>query len=411
MGRLTGQDRAPENPRTVASIRSNGGTAIIGAGPYGMAASAHLRAADVAVVVFGEVMDFWQRHMPKGMWLRSSWEASHISDPERSLTLDRYQALHAIQLPTPVPLDCFVAYGQWFQRQAVPDVDRRRVVRVEPFGPGFRILLADGEPLQVERLVVAAGIGPFAHRPPEFDGLPPSLASHSSEQPDLGRFAGQRVVVVGGGQSALESAALLRENGAETEVLVRAPLVRWIGRGGWLRKQPRPIRHLFYPPTDVGPPVLNQIVARPGLFRRFPLKLQERIAYRSIRPAAQGWVRPRIGPVPITVGRVVQSARQKGERVRLALDDGSTRSVDHVLLATGYRVDLSCYSFLAPELVRSIDSRNGYPRLSPGFETSVPRLHFLGAPAASSFGPLMRFVSGTEYAARALTRCVLAQRS
>ncbi len=395
----------------MAGTRSNGGIAIIGAGPYGLAASAHLRAANLDVHVFGGVMDFWQRHMPKGMWLRSSWDASHISDPTRSLTLDRYQAQHAIQLPTPVPLDCFVAYGQWFQRQAVPKVDARRVNRVELAPPGFRLLLADGEAFHVERLVVAAGIGTFAYRPPEFDGLPPSLSSHSSEQSDLGRFVGQRVAVVGGGQSALESAALLRENGADAEVLVRAPLVRWIGRDKWLRNQPRAIRNLLYPPTDVGPPVLNQIVARPGLFRRLPRKLQERIARRSIRPAAHDWVRHRLAQVPITVGRVIRSTRLAGERLHLTLDDGSTRTVDHVLLATGYRVDLGRYAFLAPELVRTIALRSGYPRLSPGFESSVPRLHFLGAPAASSFGPLMRFVSGTEFAARALTRGLVGRKS
>jgi len=32
----------------------------------------------------------------------------------------------------------------------------------------------------------------------------------------------------------------------------------------------------------------------------------------------------------------------------------------------------------------------------------VPGLHFLGAPAALSYGPLMRFVAGTGYASAAL---------
>jgi FAD-dependent urate hydroxylase len=376
-----------------------------------MAASAHLRAANVEVHVFGEAMEFWQRQMPRGMWLRSSWEASSIADPEHSCTLDRYQSLLGARLATPLPLNDFLAYGKWFQGYAVPDLDRRRVTRVEPANPGFRILLADGEAFDVERLVVAGGIAPFAYRPPEFADLPPSLVSHSSEHSDLGCFAGQGVVVIGAGQSALESAALLREGGADVELIVRASQVRWIGRGQWLRRQAKPIRHLFYPPTDVGPPGLNQIVARPGLFRRLPEKLRQRIAYRSIRPAAQGWVKPRLTGVPITVGRRVERTGVTGKNLCLTLDDGSTRCVDHVLLATGYRVDVSRYSFLAPELARSADSGNGYPRLSAGFESSVPRLHFLGAPAAWSFGPLMRFVSGTGYAARALTRCVVAERS
>jgi hypothetical protein len=42
--------------------------------------------------------------------------------------------------------------------------------------------------------------------------------------------------------------------------------------------------------------------------------------------------------------------------------------------------------------------------LGPGLESSVPGLHFMGAPAARSFGPIMRFVVGTWYSAPALAR-------
>jgi len=53
---------------------------IIGAGPYGLAAAAHLRAAGIEHRIFGEPLSFWRRHMPAGMFLRSAWEASHIVD-------------------------------------------------------------------------------------------------------------------------------------------------------------------------------------------------------------------------------------------------------------------------------------------------------------------------------------------
>jgi FAD-dependent urate hydroxylase len=84
--------------------------------------------------------------------------------------------------------------------------------------------------------------------------------------------------------------------------------------------------------------------------------------------------------------------------------------VDHVLLGTGYRVDVSKYDFLSPDLVHTIRRSNGYPRLDKGLETSVPGLHILGAPAAWSFGPLMQFVSGARYAAQSLTRHVTANK-
>src|SRR5207249_8499111 len=73
-------------------------------------------------------------------------------------------------------------------------------------------------------------------------------------------------------------------------------------------------------------------------------------------------------------------------------------------LATGYRVDVALYDFLAPEVLKTVRRVDGYPLLGPGFESSLPGLHFLGAPAARSFGPVSRFVSGTPYAARALAR-------
>ena len=100
------------------------------------------------------------------------------------------------------------------------------------------------------------------------------------------------------------------------------------------------------------------------------------------------------------------SASAVGEGVRVRLDDETDRIIDHVFLGTGYRVDVSKYEFFAPELAKSINRFQGYPRLSEGFETSVPKLHILGAPAVWSFGPLMQFVVGTHYSARALMEFV-----
>jgi len=81
--------------------------------------------------------------------------------------------------------------------------------------------------------------------------------------------------------------------------------------------------------------------------------------------------------------------------------------VDHVVLGTGYRVDVTQYPFLSPNLLNNLDIVHGYPRLAAGFESSLPGLHFVGAPAAWSFGPLMRFVAGTEFTSRALAERIL----
>jgi lysine/ornithine N-monooxygenase len=377
--------------------------AIVGAGPYGLSAAAHLRAVKgLEIRVFGEPMSFWERHMPVGMLLRSPWAASHLADPGRTLTLDAYQAVSG-KLSAPIPIDRFVDYGRWFQRHAVPQVEARNVVRIELDHAGFRLVLDRAEVCRARRVVIAAGIVPFAWRPPEFDGLTAPHVSHACEQRDLRQFAGKRVAVIGGGQSALESTALLHEAGADVETLVRQPQIHWLSRSARLHRL-GPISRLLYHPSDVGPAGVSQLIARPNLFRQLPRRWQDPLGVRSIRPAGSAWLRPRLTEVPLRAGQSVASAAAAGDGVSLRLNDGSERRVDHVLLATGYRVDISRYAFLAEDLLHRVERINGFPRLNAGFESSVSGLHFLGAPAAWSFGPLMRFVAGAPFSAGALTR-------
>jgi len=344
--------------------------------------------------------------MPKGMLLRSPLEGSHLSDPAGALSLQAYAAAKGNPLTAPFPLHRFTDYGRWFQNHVAPDLDSRKIDRVEKNGSGFQLTLQDGENLKARRVVIAAGIMPFAWHPQEFRSLPSSLASHASAHTDLSRFSGKKVAVIGGGQSALESAALLNEMGAEVEVLVRTPIVRWLWRSPWVHTC-RPIARMLYAPPDVGQAGVSHLVARPNLFRRLPRLVQNRLAVRAIRPAGAAWLKPRCQHFPISTGRAVVSTATLGDRVILKLGDGSERRVDHVLLATGYRVDISRYPFLTPGLLSSIRQIGGYPQLDVGFESSVPGLHFLGAPAAWSFGPLSRFVAGSAFTARELTRKIL----
>jgi thioredoxin reductase len=240
--------------------------------------------------------------------------------------------------------------------------------------------------------------------------LPTDLVSHTSDHRDLSRFAGQHVAVVGGGQSALESAALMREAGADVEVLVRADHINWLHGGKYHRKLGK-WAPLVYAPTDVGPMGISRIVAVPDLFRRFPRSVQDPMATRAIRPAGAAWLQPRLTDVAIHLGRTVRAASEQESRLRVQTDDGVTRVVDHLMFGTGYRVDISRYPFLDTHLSRAVSQVNGYPLLRPGMESSVPRLHFLGAPASRSYGPIMRFVAGGWFGAESLTKQVLAERA
>ncbi len=381
--------------------------AIVGAGPYGLSAAAHLhQIKGLDVKLFGDPMSFWRQCMPQGMLLRSPWEGSHIADPGHRLTLDTYRRVNGNHhLAEPVPLKDFVEYGHWFHQQAGLASDRRNVMKIELAGRGYHLALEDGEAWHARRVVVAAGIQSFAYRPKTLGGLPASLVMHTSELRDLGRFRDKEVLVIGGGQSGLEAAASLYEAGAHVEVLVRNSTVHWLRRHPWVHS--KWIAWMLYGSGDIGPAGVSLLIQRPNLFRRLPRRIQDRWGERALRPAGARWLQLRTQNVTIHTSRFVEQAWVDGERLRVRWNDGTERRVDHLVLGTGYRVNVAEYSFLSSQILRQLDLENGYPRLDAGFESSVPGLHFLGAPAAWSFGPLLKFVAGTEFASRTLWRRIL----
>ena len=202
--------------------------AIVGAGPYGLSVAAHLARANVDVAIFGEVMGFWEHCMPKGMKLRSPWGATHLSDPDNILTLDRYDSCCTpVSRTQPLPVADFIDYGKWFQRQIATNVDPRQVTSISYVEPGFRLVLEDGFAVHAKNVIVATGLANQEYKPHCFDQLPRSLVSHTSQHQSLDWFQGKSVAVVGRGQSACEFATLLKRVGAEVEILCRGP-IHWV---------------------------------------------------------------------------------------------------------------------------------------------------------------------------------------
>ena len=382
--------------------------AVLGAGPHGLSASAFLREAGLDMRTFGEPMSFWRRHMPLGMLLRSSKRSSDLPAPGRAGGIAAFERETGETVPEPIPLASFLDYADWYRGRFVPEVDERLVSRVEPRpAGGFALSLAGGDEIEARRVVVAAGVAPFANRPPGLAGFPGELVSHSLDHADLGVFRGRRVLVLGAGQSALESAALLHEEGAEVELVARGPSLAWIGAP---RGSPSPLRRVLHAvsqaPTEVGPRGPNWVAAAPDVFRRLPPSVQETVRVECLRPMGAYWLRGRFDGVTVTAGRRGAGAAVAGDELEIRLDDGTVRRVDHLLLATGYRVDVAGYPFLSPELLARLELRNGHPVLGDGLESSVPGLHFVGAPAGLSYGPVMRFVTGAWFSSAALARAL-----
>jgi hypothetical protein len=398
---------------------------VIGAGPHGLAAVAHLRGAGIGAVAFGQALEFWRETMPAGMRLRSPRRASSISSPDDALSLDRWGHDRGREVLENMPLEDFIDYGSWFAEQAVSDLDSRRVTQVQRRNGSFELTLSDRGTVSAARVVVAAGLGPFASIPQIFRELPDSLVSHASRCAAPSSFAGKSVAVIGGGQSALEGAALLLEAGAaNVELIVRSPAIYWLNHGwlgvkdsrllppppskGWAADSPswRARKGLYWhgAPTDVGGRFSSWLGAAPDLIRRLPRRIRAPLTYHCIRPAGAPWLPDRLRGAKLTLACGVVAASAEREGLSLRLDDGSGRVVDHVLLGTGYEVDVERYPFIGSDLGSHLRVRQGYPVLGRGLESSIPGLHFVGAPAAESFGPTMRFVVGTAYTAPALAQ-------
>ncbi len=378
-------------------------TVVIGAGPYGLSIAAHLREKNIPVRIFGKTMEFWQK-MPAEMYLKSFWSAASLSDPGGKYSLDQYAASIGSHEQRPIPLPFFLDYCRWFQEHAVPDIDSTYVESLTHDGQRFHLQLADGRNIDASHVVVATGIAPFAHLPEYARDLPPSLASHTQEHTDLTKFKGRNVAVVGRGQSALEYAALLHEAGATVEVIARGPII-WINRK--LYDTTGPARHIFYPPSDVGPPGLNWVIAYPLIFSRLPDKMRDAIDRRAVRPAGAQWLRPRVeGKVRLTPDTYIVKATPQGEGLRCELSDGTTREIDYLFLGTGYQADIETLKFIDPELRRKVLTHDGYPVQNAWFESSIPHLYFVGALSGFTFGPICRFVAGSDAAARQVAQHV-----
>ena len=383
---------------------------IVGAGPYGLALAAHLHPLRVPFRIFGEPMGSWRRNMPPGMYLKSEGCASSISAPRSGHALSDFCAEHGVEYADywhPVALSTFTSYGLWFQERLVPEVEVEDVTLVRPRGSGFEVGLAGGEMVRASRVVVASGAGEYAYVPSVLRELGPEHASHSSAYGDLGPLGGRDVVVIGGGQSALETAALAEEAGARARVLVRRPQVEWNAGPGELPATWR--RRLRMPASTLGAGWRLWLSANwAPAFRYLPPETRMRLVRTTLGPAGAWWLRDRVeNRLPVILGARILSAEVAAGAVRLGVEgsDGAGDVVaDHVIAATGYRPDVGRLPFLErPTMVR-IRRVGGAPRLSSQFESTVPGLHFVGLAAAHSFGPVCRFVAGTAATAPRLAR-------
>jgi len=385
-------------------------TAIIGAGPYGLSIAAHFRRQGIPFRIFGRPMDSWLNHMPKGMMLKSDGFASDIYDPEKAFTLRQFCAERGIKYAdtgVPVQIDTFTAYGLAFRDRMVPELEDKLVDSVDRAPGGFLLRLEDGETFQARKVVLAVGITHFEHVPENLAHLPAEFFSHSARHREVEPFRGRSVVVIGGGASALDLAGLLREAGADVQMVTRAAELHFHSQPtGKPRSWWQQVRH---PQSGLGPGTRSRFYAdAPGAFHYLPESLRLYIVGTALGPSGGWFIRDKvIGKLPLHLGCTPQAAEVQNGKVHLKVRaaDGSQSDIvtEHVIAATGYKVDMERLKFLNPEIRSKVKTLNKAPVLSTSFESSVPGLYFGGVAAANSFGPVMRFAFGAGFAARTIT--------
>jgi thioredoxin reductase len=355
-------------------------------------------------------MDSWLAHMPKGMMLKSDGFASNIYDPEDGFTLKHFcteQGINYSDTGLLVSRETFTQYGLAFRERMVPELEEKLVVSVEHSPDGFVLELEDGEMVKSRRVVLAVGITHFAHVPSNLAHLPPELLSHSFAHHDLERFRGRSVVVIGGGSSATDLAGLLREADADVQLVARATELKFHGRPQL--GKPRSLwQRVRNPQSGLGPGWRSRFFAdAPMMFHYWPESLRLKTVRKHLGPSG-GWFAKEkvVGKLPVLLGHTVVCTEAQGSTARLQLRtaDGGEREIvtDHIIAATGYKVDLERLRFLSTEIRAKVKAVDGTPVLSKTFESSVPGLYFVGVASANSFGPVMRFAFGAGFTARRL---------
>lgn len=384
--------------------------AVIGAGPYGLSIGAHLRELRVPFRIFGDPMESWRNAMPRGMLLKSEGFASSLYDPAGQCTLEQYcreQSLPYEAAGEPVPIERFVTYGLEFQRRCVPELEPGKVRALRKDPRGFSLTTDAGETLLARRVVVATGIAHFGFIPRELAGLPPELLTHSSAHSDLTGFRGRRVVVIGGGSSAIDIAGLLHEAGAEVQVVARRQAIAFHEP----TVEPRPLlQRILAPRSGLGLGWRSRLCTdAPLVFHAMPESFRLRVVRRHLGPAPGWFMKERVvGRFPLHLGCGLRGVEARGGAMALQIEssarEGRTIEADHVIAATGYRPEVSRLPFLSEPLRGEIATADAAPALDRNFACSVPGLYFVGLASANSFGPLARFAYGAGFTAARLSR-------
>ena len=365
---------------------------IIGAGPFGLALAAQAQHENIEHVIVGKAMEFWNANMPRGMLLRSACDW-HL-DPQDVHTIEAFLQSQGKSPKDvePLSLDFYLTYTDWFQKQKNIQSLPVYIDRLDTSNEHFVATTVKGDVITAKNVVLAPGFRHFAHIPEDLKAkLPAGSFEHTCEYVDFSDAANKRYLIIGGRQSAFEWAALLLEAGAaEVHLSHRhASPAYAVADWSWVK------------------PLVDNMVDDPNWFRRLSQKEKDDISYRMWsegRLKIEPWLESRLRSERVKVWphtEIVNCLRNKSGELEVELTNGETITVDKLVLATGYKVDIARLPILtAGNLLEQIETRNGFPVLDDHFQTSVPGLFITSMPATQDFGPFFGFTNSVRTSAR-----------
>ncbi len=382
-----------------SKMKSHTSLLIIGAGPFGLSLAAEAQHLGINYIIVGKPMGFWQENMPDGMFLRSACDW-HL-DPSNQDTIEAYlqtQGLTSADVE-PLSLAFYLDYAAWFQDQQGIEPVPMFVQQLDVFPektPRFRATMADGSTIHADTVAIAPGFKPFKNEPAELVAhIPAGRYSHTCEHVDFNDMAGRRCLIVGGRQSAFEWTALLQEAGATAVHVVHRHDTPAFAEADWSWVNP----------------LVDAMLDNPGWFRNLTPSEKDAVNRRlwdEGRLKVEPWLAERVltDRVQLWPNSFITACDEMPDgTLSVTLNNGTTLTVDHIILATGYRVNINQVSFLAQgNILDNLATADGYPLLDEQFQANIPGLFITSMPATRDFGPFFAFTISVRTSAKLIGR-------
>jgi len=364
----------PQRSRVVEKSAEPVDLAIIGAGPAGLSLAAWAQESGISYQVFGEPLSFWKRHIPP-LCLRSPPVATNLSSPRPGHTYLDFARDHGIEDGPQIEMSDFIGYATEFCDTHGIRTSHGFIQTIQYRDNCWGLKYGE-ETLLAKNVAIAIGLNGSQRNP----GLPDAMSpmwNYVGNIHDYGRFKGQRVAVVGGGQSGVEAALLAAGAGADVHLAIREDGVKFRSLhapGEWF------YRNLFKHSRLLMPLL-------PGF-------AQDRLLAYLLEGTAEPALKDRLEQGDITLHTNASIAPIETHSATFVIRRPCKEpvDVDYVIVAAGFNYDIRKMKMFVD---LPILERGGLPILNRYAMSSMPNLYFTGMSALRLVGPQCQFVSGS----------------